>query len=132
MWSTITSPTNSTKKLIVVQKHAKLIEPQLITVENETETKIRTTIGNGDVDDTLLRQNSALRRFRDTCRAVASGSRCSSREGDVPVPETNHRSYHVTTTLAKGNSGPAKVVLTTQRSVGFDNKTPLPTPVMAA
>lgn len=107
MWSTITSPTNSTKKLIVVQKHAKLIEPQLITVDcNETHH----ANGGGAGDDLLFyrQPSSGLRRFRPA-------------QKELPAQE-NHRGYHVTTTLSKGGCGPAKVVLT-QRSV--DNKTPV-------
>ena len=121
MWSTITSPTNSTKKLIVVQKHAKLIEPQLITVDcNANANHVN---GGGGGDDLLLcRQNSsALRRFQ---RVPSSGSgfggAAEQREASV---QGNLRGYHVTTTVSKGGCGPAKVVLTAQRSV--DNKAPV-------
>lgn len=113
MWSTITSPTNSTKKLIVVQKHPKLIEPQLITVDcDETVRKnhVNGGGGGGGGEDLLFysQNRSGQRRFR------------------AAPKEENHRGYHVTTTLSKGSWGPAKVVLTQQqqhRSV--DNKTPV-------
>lgn len=108
MWSTITSPTNSTKKLIVVQKNAKLIEPQLISVDcnNIDHSNVRPKNhvnggggGRGDLD--------LVRRFRSAAREVSI--------------QENHRSHHVTRTVSRDGSGPAKV--TSQGSI--DNKTPV-------
>lgn len=121
MWSTITSPTNSTKKLIVVQKHAKLGEPQLITVASNCSNETKNIGNGGRVEEAqLFRQGGGLRRFRNTRRA----NNCWER--DIPVLENQYQHQHqhqVTTTLSKGNSGPAKVVLTCQRS--GDNKAPV-------
>lgn len=101
-----------------MQKHAKLIEPQLITVDcNETDQHPAmrpTNHVNGRGDNVqLCRQGSGggLRRFRGAPKK------------EVSVQE-NHRGYHVTTTVSKGGCGPAKVVLTSQHS--HDNKAPVP------
>lgn len=96
-----------------MQKHAKLIEPQLITVDcDETVRKNHVNGGGGGAGEDLLfysQNSSGQRRFR------------------AAPKEENHRGYHVTTTLSKGSWGPAKVVLTQQhRSV--DNKTPVTAP----
>lgn len=122
MWSTITSPTNSTKKLIVVQKHAKLGEPQLITVDSNCSNETKNIGNGGRVEEAQFRQGG-LRRFRNTRRAAAATG-AANNCWEMPVQENHHRGYQVTTTLSsKGNSGPAKVVLTSQRS--GDNKAPV-------
>lgn len=148
MWSTITSPTNSTKKLIVVQKrNPRISEPQLIQVDSNdhhcgshnattsTTTKLYAavrhhSIGNNNSDDLLFRQNSSdsgglASKFRSnktppTMPDLIVGNRTK----DVAIMENNRGSYHVTTTLSKGTGAtPAKVALTLQKSV--DNKTPV-------
>lgn len=94
MWSTIKSPTNSTKKLIVVKQTPNIIEPQLITVNSsnsnsnsnhggKTKGGIRARLYTCDESSV---SNSKAASF--TLSPLTTTVNSKARQGRKPLPDS--------------------------------------------
>lgn len=97
MWSTIKSPTNSTKKLIVVKQNLKIAEPQLITVNSSGSSSSNNCHNNNNVNNIIGSGAKGGIKARLYTTTTSSTINCDE---SVPVTTTTYTTAATTNRIS--------------------------------